>query len=123
MLTLEILIFVRSHPYLSANLFEELERIEPYIEILEIQKGATAIHSKSGWSLIFRGKLRTIGDQIYKSGDALYHRDDETVEPIEPAILVFFSEESMQKFLRDEPELAIPFLEKMKALKNSEVVR
>ena len=116
MLMLEVFVFIRSHPQFSANLFEELERMEPYLEILEAPVGGT-LGGKSGWSLVFRGKLENPDGQTVGKGDVFYHGGADRSTSLEPSVVIFFSEESMEKFLRQEPELALPIAENMRFLK------
>lgn len=118
MLKLEVFVFIRSHPQLSANLFEELEKAEPYIEILETSKGV-AVTDKPGWIIVFRGKLKSPDGQTLGPGDICYQGAKGNCEPLEPSIIVFLSEDSMENFIREEPELAIPIAEVMRKIKGS----
>lgn len=117
MLKLEYFVFIRSLPQFSANLFEDLERLEPYTEIIEAKKDGIPV-DENGWSLVFRGKIKTKPGRVAKSKDLFYHRANDQLEVMEPSILIFFSEDNMERLLRKEPELAIPLAEKMKLLKD-----
>ena len=114
MLQIELYVFIRSLPDFSSNIFEELERIEPYVEILEVGPESD-LKDKPGWFLIYRGSIGTKQGRL-GSGDMFYLGVRQKAEVIESGTVIYFSEDALEKFLRNEPELALPVAEKMKVL-------
>ena len=116
MLRIELFIFIRSLPQFSSNIFEELERIEPYLEVLGLEKDQEPI-SESGWILVYDGKLALPGGKTFERGDTLYFGRANRARAVQPSTLILFSETRLDKFLKEEPELAVALAEKMRAFK------
>lgn len=113
---MELFVFIRSLPQFAGNTFEELERMEPYLEVLRFEEGEPAI-SGTGWSLVYQGKLALPSGSIFQRGNTLYHGQKNQLRILEPVTLVFFSEHLLENLLREEPELAVSLVEQMVALK------
>ena len=114
MLRVELFVFIRSLPQFAGTIFEELERIEPFVEVVELSEGSSM--DREGWSLIFRGRLETSG-RIVEREDMVFHSSAIPGRIVDPAVLIFFSKNSMDRFLRAEPEIALPVAEYMKRLR------
>jgi hypothetical protein len=116
LLGIELFVFVRSLPRFSANIFEELERIRPYLQILHPKKNEEPA-SEQGWSLVYDGKLELPNGSFFERGDILYHSQNDRLKVLEDSTLIFFSESQMDKFLREEPELGVSYVDDMRAMK------
>tara|TARA_Y100000815_G_C12868782_1_gene321943 strand:- start:71 stop:445 length:375 start_codon:yes stop_codon:yes gene_type:complete len=115
-LRIELFIFIRSLPQFSSNIFEELERIEPYLEVLRLEKDQEPT-SEAGWILVYDGKLALPGGKTFERGGPLYLGRTKRVQVVESSTVIFFSETRLDKFLKEEPELAVSLVEQMKAFK------
>ncbi len=116
MLRIELFIFIRSLPQFSFNIFEELEKIEPYLEVLHLEKDQEPT-TDAGWILVYDGKLALPGGRTFRRGDTLYFGRSNRAQVVEPSNLIFFSETRLDKFLKEEPELAVSLVEQMRAFK------
>ncbi|MCA9776219.1 MAG: hypothetical protein KC800_05865 [Candidatus Eremiobacteraeota bacterium] len=116
MLRVELFIFIRSLPQFSSNIFEELERIIPYLEVSTPKEGE-APTSEPGWLLVYDGKLALPDGKAFQKGGTLYYGRSNQAQVVEPSTVIVFSENKLDKFLKEEPELAVALVEQMREFK------
>ena len=118
MLKTELFVFIRSHPQFSANVFEELERIEKYVEIVSLDS-EKPIENEVGWYVVHSGK-GTMAEKSFAAGSLFYCAADEKISILEPGIAFFFSRAAIDRFMRKEPEIAIPLAETLQKIRYPE---
>lgn len=118
MLQHELYVFIRGLPGFSGMLFEELERVRPFVEVLHFKEG-DELKVEEGCSIVYRGQLEAFNGDIIGRGGALYHPPGRSSGwALTPLKLVHFPEAASQILLRKEPELALPLLERMKGIES-----
>ena len=111
----ELFVFISNHPQFSANLFEELERIERYVQILHLDVGKR-MDEGEGWYLVYSGKGKVNG-RDFSRGDLFHCGKTERLTLTEPGILIYFSRTMVDRFMKKEPELAVPLSESLKNIR------
>lgn len=114
----DLYVFVRSLPEFSGNIFEELERLRPYVHVVEVKPGQPLVHEE-GCSIVYGGRIRAFNGAVLTRLGKLYHPPDDQGEAMEPSLLVFFPKSAISQLLRKEPELGLPLAEKMREVEEA----
>ena len=116
---LEILVYLRNSRAFSNLLFEELEVLLEYLEVIEREEGQ--FEMAAGFSIVYEGSIVDQRTGLHLSAGSIIDHSDGTGSWAagEPVKILFFSAALTNTLLRKEPELGLLLTDRLKSLQES----